>query len=97
METPYFDQSPYEVLRRLYSKHDSGVLHQRTCPKCKRTLVNLYRRGQDDLRCNQCWKKFDEHLKYLIDATGGQPQPIIGIDLASTPDISVETQIKPTL
>lgn len=33
-----------------------NIKRRATCPKCKRRLVNLYKRGLR-WRCRQCWEK----------------------------------------
>lgn len=32
------------------------IRHRQTCPKCKRKLVNIYKRGWK-WRCHRCWKR----------------------------------------
>lgn len=44
-------------LRKLL-RPSKPIAHQQTCPVCGRTLVNLYKRGEE-WRCKKCWDKED--------------------------------------
>jgi ribosomal protein L37AE/L43A len=43
------------LFRHLF-KPEKPVRHQKTCPACGRTLVNLYRRD-GVWKCRRCWKE----------------------------------------
>ena len=60
------------------------VKHQRTCPNCKRTLVNLYKRGKDIWVCKKCWDKYDK-LQKLRGLDGLSAKTTVVDEMATHP------------
>lgn len=58
--TPYTDMFTADI-KRMLSKSKPAVLHRRTCPLCKRKLVNLYASYLlDAYACKKCLDKVFE-------------------------------------
>lgn len=50
---------------RSWTAHKEPVLHQRTCPYCGRTLVNVYRRN-GLWKCRKCLDEYDNNMDAFL-------------------------------